>query len=152
MTAMVVQQKDSDSDNGGDNQGSTDSGGCDEGGVGLDRSKIIAIDAGNCTDVYQFIDFARQYRLEVKRVLQNVAVSRVFTIYQLADLIIHQLPKIIHRFSSRNKILMIYGLFHLFVSDPYIDKEDTERLVSFTHCHGDYEKWLLSYCLAKLIY
>jgi hypothetical protein len=98
-------------------------------GVGLDHSMIIAVDAGNCTDIYQFVDFARQYGLEVKRVLQNVAVSRVFTIYQLVDLIIHQLPKIIQRFSSTNNTLVIYGLFHLFVSDPHIDKADTKQLI-----------------------
>jgi hypothetical protein len=38
------------------------------GGTGLGYSKIIA---GNCTDVYQFVDFARQYGLEVKTVLQS---------------------------------------------------------------------------------
>ena len=65
------------------------------GGTGLNYSKIIAIDAGNCTDVYQFVDFARQYGLAVKKVLQNIVVSRVFTIYQLAHLIIFELPKII---------------------------------------------------------
>jgi DNA-directed RNA polymerase subunit RPC12/RpoP len=32
--------------------------------------KIIVIDAGNCTDVYRFVGFARQYGLEVKKVLQ----------------------------------------------------------------------------------
>lgn len=46
-------------------------------GGGLNYSKIIAIDAGNCTDVYQFVDIARQYGLEVKEVLQSVIVSRV---------------------------------------------------------------------------
>ena len=58
------------------------------GGIGSDYSKTIAIDAGNCTNVYQFVDFARQYGLEVKKVLQSIVVSRVFTIYQLTDLII----------------------------------------------------------------
>ena len=83
------------------------------GGIGgPDYSKIIAIDAGNCTDVYQCIDFARQYGLEVKKVLQSIVVSRIFTIYQLAHLIIFELPKIIEQFSSRNKIIVIYGLLH----------------------------------------
>jgi hypothetical protein len=65
------------------------------GGIGSDYSKTIAIDAGNCTNIYQSVDFARQYGLEVKKVLQNIVVNRVFTIYQLADLIIYELPKII---------------------------------------------------------
>lgn len=54
------------------------------GGIGSDYSKTIAIDAGNCSNIYQFVDFARQYGLEVKKALQNIVGSRVFTIYQLA--------------------------------------------------------------------
>ena len=131
------------------------------GGTGLNYSKIIAIDAGNCTDVYQFVDFARQYGLEVKKVLQSIVVSRVFTIYQLAHLIIFELPKIIEQFSSTSKIIVIYGLLHLFVSDPHTDKVDTKNLtkeiasslrkisrdrfiiVSFAHCNTQYEKLVL---------
>jgi hypothetical protein len=125
---------------------------------GPDYSKIIAIDAGNCTDVYQCIDFARQYGLEVKKVLQSIVVSRIFTIYQLAHLIIFELPKIIEQFSSRNKIIVIYGLLHLFVYDSHIDKADAKQLIkeiagslwklskdrfvlaSFTYSNSEYEK------------
>ena len=127
----------------------------------MNNSKIIAIDADNCTDAYQIVDFARQYGLEVKKVLQSIVVSRVFTIYQLAHLIIFELPKIIEQFSSTNKIIVIYGLLHLFVSDPHTYKVDTKNLikeiasslrkisryrfiiVSFAHCNMEYEKLLL---------
>jgi hypothetical protein len=131
------------------------------GGIGSDYSKPIAVDAGNCSNVYQFVDFARQYGLEVKKVLHSIVVSRVFTIYQVADLIIHELPKIIQEFSPKNKIIVVYGLLHLFVFDPHIDKADAKRLikeiarslrnlskerlvvVSFAHCNNEYEKSLL---------
>jgi Rad51 len=131
------------------------------GGIAGPPSKIIVIDAGNCTDVYQFVDFARQYGLEVKKVLQSLVVSRVFTIYQLTHLVVYELPEMIQRFSSRNKIIVIYGLLHLFVSDPHIDKADAKKLtkeiassirklsedrfvlVSFSHCNSEYEKSLL---------
>ena len=52
------------------------------GGIGSDYSKSIAIDAGNCTSVYQLVDFARQYGLEVKKVLQNIV--RKQSIYYLS--------------------------------------------------------------------
>jgi DNA-directed RNA polymerase subunit RPC12/RpoP len=131
------------------------------GGIGSDYSKPITIDSGNCTNVYQLVDFARQYGLEVKKVLQSIVVSRVFTIYQLADLIIHELPKIIQELSPRNKLIVVYGLLHLFVFDPHIDKADAKQLikeiggslkklskerlviVSFSHCNNEYEKSLL---------
>jgi hypothetical protein len=132
------------------------------GGVEQGYTKIIAIDASNCTNVYQFVEFARQYGLEVNKALQNIVVSRVSTIYQLAHLIVQELPKIIQRFSSRNKIIVIYGLLHLFVSDPHIDKADAKHLikeissslrrlskdrfviVSFADYNGKYEKPLMS--------
>ena len=131
------------------------------GGIGSDYSKPIAIDAGNCSNIYQFVDFARQYGLEVKKVLQSIVVSRVFTIYQLADLIIHELPKIIKELSPRNKLIVVYGLLHLFVFDPHIDKADANQLikeiaralkklskdrlviVSFARHNNEYEKSLL---------
>jgi hypothetical protein len=131
------------------------------GGLAPDYSKIISVDAGNCTDVYQFVDFARQYGLEVKKVLQDMVVSRVFRIYQLSDLILHELPKIVDRLSSTNKIIVINGLLHLFLSDPHIDKIDAKNLikeissslrklsedrlviVSFVHCNVEYNHALL---------
>jgi hypothetical protein len=133
------------------------------GGIGSDYSKTIAIDSGNCTNVYQLVDFARQYGLEVKKVLQNIVVSRVFTIYQLADLIIHELPKIIEELSPKNKLILVYGLLHLFVFNPHIDKADAKGLlkeiarslrmlskdrlvvVSFSHCNSEYETSLLPF-------
>jgi hypothetical protein len=132
------------------------------GGIEQGYTKIIIVDAGNCTNVYQFVGFARQYGLEVNKALQNIVVSRVSTIYQLAHLIVQELPKIIQRFSSRNKIIVIYGLLHLFVSDPHIDKTDAKHLikeissslirlskdrfviVSFADCNGEYKMPLMS--------
>jgi hypothetical protein len=131
------------------------------GGIGSDYSKTVAIDAGNCTNLYQSVDFARQYGLEINKVLQDIVVSRIFTIHQLADIIIHELPKIIQKLSPRNKLIVVYGLLHLFVFDPHIDKADAKRLlqeiarslrklskdrlvlVSFAHCNNEFEKSLL---------
>jgi hypothetical protein len=95
-------------------------------------------------------------------VLQSIVVSRVFTIYQLAHLIIYELPKIIKQFSSTSMItIVIYGLLHLFVSNPHTEKVDAKNLtkeiasslrkiskdrfiiVSFAHCNTEYEKILL---------
>jgi hypothetical protein len=134
------------------------------GGIGQDYSKIIVIDAGNCTDVYQYVDFCRQYGLEIDKVLRNVVVSRVFTIYQLAYLITHDLPKIVEKFSTGNKVIVIvvYGLLHLFSSDPHINRIDAKNLikeissslrkltkdwfviVSFTHSNRQYTKPLIT--------
>ena len=56
---------------------------------------IIFIDAGNSLDIYQYVSFARQYGLDIKKFLQGIVVSRMFTIYQLANTIIYDLPNLI---------------------------------------------------------
>jgi len=51
------------------------------GGVG--SSHVIIIDAGNQSDIYQCVNFARQYGLDIKDTLRRIVVSRAFTVYQL---------------------------------------------------------------------
>jgi hypothetical protein len=55
---------------------------------GFESTNVIFIDAGNNSDVYQCVNFARQYGLDIEMVLQSILVTRAFTIYQLADLLI----------------------------------------------------------------
>lgn len=76
---------------------------------GFNSSKVIFVDAGNTSDVYQCVNFARQYGLNIKKVLQSIVVSRSFTIYQLANTIINEPPNIQLRisFSMVSKIVLI---------------------------------------------
>jgi len=69
-----------------------------QGGVG--SPFVITIDAGNSLDFYQYANFARQYCLGIKEILQRIIVSRAFTIYQLVDLVINELPEIIKQFDT----------------------------------------------------
>jgi hypothetical protein len=64
---------------------------------------IIFIDAGNDLDVYQYVNFARQYGLDIKKFLQSIVSSRMFTIYQLANTIICDLPKLIIQHLQRQQ-------------------------------------------------
>ena len=61
----------------------------------FNSSKVILVDAGNTSDVYQCVNFARQYRLNITKVLQSIIISRSFTIYQLASIIINEPSKVI---------------------------------------------------------
>ena len=61
------------------------------GGAGAEN--IIVIDADNSSSPYLYVDFARQYGMDYGNVLRNVLVSREFTIYQLTNTIIYDLPK-----------------------------------------------------------
>jgi hypothetical protein len=97
----------------------------------LEFAKVIFIDAGgknNSSDsFYRCVNFARQYGLDIKKVLQSIVISRAFTIYQLADLIIYELPRVIQQLEA--KVILILDLLNMFVCDPQIKIEEGERMI-----------------------
>ena len=96
-----------------------------QGGVG--SPYVIAIDAGNSLDFYQYVNFARQYCLDIKEILQRIIVTRAFTIYQLADLIINELPEVIKQFDTH--LIVISDLLHMFTHDPNVDRKEGIYLI-----------------------
>ena len=95
---------------------------------GLD-SKVLFIDAGNDSDVYQCISFARQYGLDIKKMLDGIVVSRVFTIYQLARLVTQELANAIKRFDAG--LVVLSCLFTMFLQDPRIDPVEAKSLLQY---------------------
>jgi hypothetical protein len=85
---------------------------------------------GNSSDIYQCVNLARQYGLDIKKVLQSIFITRAFTIYQLADLPIYKLPRIIQQFNA-NVILVVVisDLRDLFTQDPSIDQDEAIYLI-----------------------
>jgi hypothetical protein len=84
---------------------------------GFDSPSIIFIDAGNCSDIYQCMNFARQYGLDTEKVLNGIIVSRPFNIHQLAGLLIDELdPAIVmQRFGA--KLIVISDLLKTLTKD-----------------------------------
>ena len=78
---------------------------------------IIVVDAGNSCDFYQYVNFARQYysRDVIDRVLNSVIITRAFTIYQMANILINQLPKAVEQYDA--KMIVVYDLPALYVQD-----------------------------------
>lgn len=104
---------------------------------GFNSPNVIIIDAGNNSDVYQCMNFARQYGMDITSVLRRIIVSRPFTIYQLANLIIYGLPKITERWKT--KIIIISDLLHMFLEDPQVDIEESKYLIrQITKSVGQY--------------
>jgi hypothetical protein len=96
---------------------------------GFNSSKTIFVDAGNTSDVYQCVNFARQYGPNIRKVLQSIVVSRPFTIYQLANTIINELPDVIEQFSGARVIIIIGELLSMFVNEPQIQIKEAESLI-----------------------
>lgn len=95
--------------------------------AGLNSPNVIIIDAGNSLDFYLFVNFARQYGLDIQTILKKIIISRAFTVYQLADLIINELPHVLQQYNS--KIVIIPSFLAMFGHDPQLDIKEAEFLV-----------------------
>lgn len=95
---------------------------------GFRSSKVFVLDAGNCTDVYQFVDFMKQYGLNIKKNLKKIMISRVFTVYQLTHFLKYELPKTIHDY--RINIVIIPDLLTMFLQEAEMDLNEIKFLVT----------------------
>ena len=95
---------------------------------GVAAENVIVIDADNSSSPYLYVDIARQYGLHHRNVLRKVLVTRQFTIYQLTNTILYDLPKRIQL--HKPKLIVISGLLDQFLQDPYLHPAEVESLVS----------------------
>ena len=93
---------------------------------GLD-SKVLLIDGANSSDLYQCVDFAQQYGLNVKKILSGIISCRTFTVYQLANLIVNQLHNAIKQYDA--KIVIITHLLHFFTNDPHLNQHEMQKIL-----------------------
>jgi Rad51 protein len=94
---------------------------------GFGSENVIIIDAGNCSDVYRCVNLARQYGLDIKNILRRIVVSRPFTIYQLAELAVNELPKVMKKFDT--KTIIVSDILHLFLNDPQVKFVEAENIL-----------------------
>lgn len=87
---------------------------------------VFILDGGNSTDVYQCVDFLKQCGLNIRKALQRIIVSRVFTIYQLTHSLVYDLPKLIKKYNVN--VVAITDLLHMF-EDPHLNVKETEYLI-----------------------
>jgi len=99
------------------------------GGLGLynSSSSVFILDAGNCTNVYQYVTFMKQSGLDIKRALQHIVISRLFTIYQIVNSVLYELPKIIQEFNA--KVVVIPDLLKMFIDNPQPHTKEVEVLL-----------------------
>jgi DNA-directed RNA polymerase subunit RPC12/RpoP len=88
---------------------------------------VVIVDAGNSLDFYQFVEFIRQYGLDIRETLQKIVVSRAFTVYQLTNLIINELPNIVRQLDTC--LVIVPDLLHMFTHDPNIDRREAKYLI-----------------------
>jgi len=96
---------------------------------GFGSPSVIFIDAGNCSDIYECVDFARQYGLDSDKILDSIIVSRPFTIHQLAGLIVHSLQSAMQYYSA--KLVVVSDVLSMFIKeeDSQIDLDEACWLI-----------------------
>jgi hypothetical protein len=94
---------------------------------GFDSPSVIFIDAGNCSDIYQCVNFARQYGLDIQKVTDGIIVSRPFNIYQLAGFLIDELDAAVVKERFGAKLVVISDLLKMFAPQQQDSQIDTDE-------------------------
>jgi len=96
---------------------------------GLESSNVLVITSNNKFDFYQCVNLAKKkYGMDVNKVLDHVIITRVFTIYQLAETLIHELFELMEKFQSK-LLVIISDLFLLNSVKQQIEQEEKEWIV-----------------------
>jgi Rad51 len=91
------------------------------------HSETIYIDAGMRANPYQIARYARLLELDQQEVLQNVLMSRAFTVYQLSTILQDLLEPTIQNHSPRTLLIgMLPALYH----DPELSPQEAQTLLS----------------------
>jgi hypothetical protein len=94
------------------------------GGLG---SNIIFVDGGNTFRLYQVARLARLHHLDPRQTLERIYISRAFTVYQMATLILERLKKIIKQYNAKLTIISDIAGFFL---DKDVAEEESRRVYS----------------------
>jgi len=89
------------------------------------ETNVLFVDGANSFRLYDVSDIAQTCELDPKEVLERIFISRAFTAYQLASLILEKLQTAIIKFDS--KVVIISNLTQLFL-DKDIPKKEAEQI------------------------
>jgi len=95
---------------------------------GLDSPFVFIADTGNRTDVYQAINFARQYGMDKERVADRILVIRAFTVPRVRKLLNVELPKIIQNYQIKSVI--IPGLLNTIDEEPNMRVKEAKKEIA----------------------
>jgi DNA-directed RNA polymerase subunit RPC12/RpoP len=95
---------------------------------GLNSPYVMVADAGNHTDVYGTVNFARQYGMSKKNVAERILVVRAFTVHQVRRLISVELPEIVQKYQVRSVI--VPGLLNVLDGEPSMRMKDVKKEIS----------------------
>lgn len=93
-----------------------------EGGL---NSRVAFADGGNTFDPYLIGEIARSYNLDPRKALEKIFVSRAFTAYQFASMVLEKVEKFLRQ--KRARLLIVSDAASLFL-DKNVPKNEAEDL------------------------
>lgn len=96
------------------------------------HTETIYIDGGMRADPYRIARYARMLELDQREVLENIVISRAFTVYQLSTLVRDLLEPMLQKRSPRT---LIIGMLPALYLDPDISPHEAQTLLA-----GDLQK------------
>jgi len=93
------------------------------------NSSTIYLDGGICADPYEIARYAREMELNERKVLENIHISRAFTVYQLATFIDKILENEIIKHEPRT---LIVGKFPSLFFDQDVPFQESQTILQNT--------------------
>ncbi len=94
--------------------------------AGGSDSSVVLIDGGNRSDLYLFSSFAKLYGVSPKKALRRVVTSRAFTAYQLANLVVNELAKVVDEYGA--KVVVLSDALGVLSEESGIQEEEGRKL------------------------
>lgn len=88
------------------------------GGLG---TGVVYVDGGNTFRLYEISRIAQLHQLNPRQVLERIYISRAFTAYQLASLVMDKLEEAVRKFNA--KLVVISDIAGLFLDEDIPDEE-----------------------------
>jgi hypothetical protein len=98
-------------------------------------SSVVLIDGGNRSDLYLFSSFAKLYGVTPKKALARVVTSRAFTVYQLANLVVRELTKVIDAYGAR--VVLLADSLGVMREESGLRDDEATRLAQAIRCGID---------------
>jgi hypothetical protein len=94
--------------------------------AGGSDSSVVLIDGGNRSDLYLFSSYAKLYGVAPKKALRRVVMSRAFTMYQMANLVVKELAKVVDEYGA--KVVVLSDVLGMLNEESGLREDEARRL------------------------
>jgi len=94
--------------------------------AGGSDSSVVLIDGGNRSDLYLFSSYAKLYGVAPRKALRRVVTSRAFTMYQMANLVVKELTRVVDEYGA--KVVVLSDVLGLLNDESGLREDEARRL------------------------